>query len=313
MTTPPPPIAIFGTLHDIHAKAVHDELLERGHKPVVIDTQLFPEQLHIALGEHGEDIVIDGQRMPKPAAVYIRGTYHSPAAYGVDADAEMKADWRRTLAAYRESTTLVSSIIQRWALAGTAFYNPPAASANIIKPYQLALLKHHGLPVPKTIWTNDPQAVRCFFDTHTEAIFKPVVGGAATRRLTAQDLTDDRLATLAGAPVAFQELLPGEDIRVYIVDGKIVSTMRIVTDAIDFREDEQAIESIELPLEVQRICIKAAEVLGLRFTGMDLKADKHGVQKILELNPSPMFLGFEQRAGVDITGPLCDALLSHLS
>ena len=57
------------------------------------------------------------------------------------------------------------------------------------------------------------------------------------------------------------------------------------------------------------LCVRATAALGLRFTGMDLKADRHGELKILELNPSPMFLGFEALASVDITGPLCDALL----
>ncbi len=53
-------------------------------------------------------------------------------------------------------------------------------------------------------------------------------------------------------------------------------------------------------------------MLGLRFTGMDLKADKNGTLKILELNPSPMYLGFEARADVKIADPLCDALLAHV-
>lgn len=35
--------------------------------------------------------------------------------------------------------------------------------------------------------------------------------------------------------------------------------------------------------------------------------------RILELDPSPMLLGFETRAGVDITGPQREALRSHAS
>ena len=41
---------------------------------------------------------------------------------------------------------------------------------------------------------------------------------------------------------------------------------------------------------------------------MDLKADATGALKILELNPSPMFLGFDRKSGSNILGALCDAL-----
>lgn len=52
---------------------------------------------------------------------------------------------------------------------------------------------------------------------------------------------------------------------------------------------------------------------GLRLTGMDIRGDRRGCYRTLELDPSPMFLGFETRAGVDITGPLGETLLSHAS
>ncbi len=140
-----------------------------------------------------------------------------------------------------------------------------------------------------------------------------MAGGASTRRVSPDDLSDERLSRLEAAPVCFQELLPGDDVRVYVIDGRVVCALRIVTEAIDFRQNEQAIELIEISEEVKAQCILATATLGLRFTGMDIKGDREGSYKILELNPSPMFLGFEARAGVDIKGPLCDALVSHAS
>ena len=143
-------------------------------------------------------------------------------------------------------------------------------------------------------------------------IYKPVSGGAATRQLNPGDLTPSRLAKLSAAPVTFQELLPGDDIRVYVIDGKVVARLRIVTDALDFRQNEEAVETVSLPDEVDRQCVMAARILGLRFTGMDLKADAKGTLRILELNPSAMFLGFDQLAGTDVAGDLTEALLAHV-
>jgi glutathione synthase/RimK-type ligase-like ATP-grasp enzyme len=305
-----PTIVIVGSLEDDHARAVHEGVLQRGHQPFVLDAQRFPEDLPIALGHAMESIEIDGRRIGRPAAAYVRSLYQSPAGFGVDADEAMKEDWRRTTLAFRERSTLLSSILLRWEAAGTALYNSVSVGNNITKPYQLALLQAAGLPVPETLWTNDPAAVRRFCSEQPR-IYKPVAGGAATRKVEPRDLTDERLARLAGAPVCFQELLPGDDVRVYVIDGRVVCALRILTDAIDFRQHEQRIDAITLDPEVARQCVRAAEVIGLRYTGLDIKADREGRYKFLELNPSAMFLGFEARAGVDIRGPLCDALVAH--
>jgi glutathione synthase/RimK-type ligase-like ATP-grasp enzyme len=305
------PIVIVGSLSDEHCRAIHERLRARGHEPYVLDAQRFPEALPIALGAALDDIVIEGRRMGRPAAAYVRSLYQHPAGYGVEADEAMKEDWRRTLLAFRERSTLLAAVLLRWERLGVPLYNPTTVSTNITKPYQLALLQAAGLPVPATLWSNDPQAVLAFCREH-EAIYKPVAGGAATRRVEPRDLEPERLAKLGAAPVCFQELLPGDDVRVYVIDGRVVCALRIETEAIDFRQNETSIAPIELTDEIRAQCIRAAEVIGLRYTGMDLKGDRHGRYKLLELNPSAMFLGFEARAGVEIGGPLCDALCSHV-
>ena len=286
-------------------------LIELGHEPWVIDARDFPQNLPISVGHNTDTIVVRGQNIGKPSAVYVRSLYQDPIGYGVNIEDEMQDNWRRTMMAFRESSTLLTSILNRWEHLGTPMFNPPSAQQNITKPYQISLLAEAGLPVPETLWSNDPIAVKAFCEKHQECIYKPIMGGAATRKVSPEDLTDERLIKLATAPVTFQERLPGDDIRVYIIDGKIVCCLRITSDAVDFRQNEQHIEAFGLPEEIQRQCLTAVDVIGLRFTGMDLKADRQGQLKILELNPSPMFLGFEQRANVDICRPLCEAIVRH--
>ena len=94
-------------------------------------------------------------------------------------------------------------------------YNPMPADWLLTKPMQIALLDRAGMPVPETIWTNDPDAVRRFAEGRRVA-YKPVAGGAATKELGPEDLTEERLARSAGRPVTFQELLPGDNYRVYV-------------------------------------------------------------------------------------------------
>ncbi len=310
MTTETGAVVLVGSRDDIHIQEVSRRLGVEGVKTVVVDTLAFPDETKVSLTDDLDGIIVDGVRVGRPAAVYLRGLHASPMSYMVDAQEAMTEDWRTTLTAFREKATLLNGLVSRWEQLGVPLYNPVSNDWVMHKPVQVAALKAAGLPVPRTLWTNDPEAVRRFAAGGRVA-YKPVAGGAATRELGPEDLTDERLAALAAAPVTFQELLPGEDIRVYVLDGEIVASLRIVTSALDFRQNEERLERIELPPEVARNCVKACEVLGLRWTGLDLKRGQDGELKFLELNGSAMFLGFDAGGGTDVAGHFTRALARH--
>jgi glutathione synthase/RimK-type ligase-like ATP-grasp enzyme len=294
-------VIIIAPETDAHAIAVRDRI---GADATILDTHTFPEQLKMTLGDRPDEIVIGGERI-RPTAVYVRDYGLNP----IMTEEELGGpNWRRGMVALRERSEMVHSLVYRWEQLGIPVYNPPTGRERITKPYQISLLAGAGLPVPETRWTNDPDEVRRFAEGRRVA-YKPVVGGAATKELEPKDF--DRLDRLAAAPVCFQELLPGEDVRVYVIDGRIVCGIRIVTDAIDFRQNEKELVAFQVDDELSDICIRATRTLGLRFTGMDLKGAVDGKLRILELNPSPMFLGFDARSGTDILGALCAALTSH--
>ncbi|NVI98805.1 hypothetical protein HV824_11825 [Myxococcus sp. AM009] len=303
-------MVLLGARDDAHVQEVARRLRAEDMDTVVVDTRAFPEQTRLSLTESLDGIVVDGREVGRPAAVYLRGLHAHPMAFGVDAQEAMDADWRTTLTAFREKSALLLGLLGRWERLGVPLYNPPSSDGCMHKPAQLAALQAVGLPVPQTLWTNDAEAVRRFARKGRVA-YKPISGGAATRELSAADLTDERLAALAAAPVTFQELLPGESLRVYVLDGAVIASLRIVSSALDFRQHEERIEQVPLPPEVARDCVRACEVLGLRWTGMDLKRDADGVPRILELNGSAMFLGFDARGGTDVAGHLARALARH--
>jgi glutathione synthase/RimK-type ligase-like ATP-grasp enzyme len=301
------PVLLVGGAGDAHVAALAARLREDGVEAVCVDTLAFPDQTRVTLGEGLDAITVDGRRIERPGAVYLRQLHAHPLAFGVDAQEEMDTDWRTTLVAFREKASLLRGLVGRWEALGVPVYNPLSTEWRGEKPLQISLLRDAGLPVPETLWTNHPEAVR-HFAAGRRVAYKPVTGGAATRELSPEDLTEDRLATLGAAPVTFQQLLPGEDLRVYVIDGEVVASLRIVSRALDFRQNEERIEPFELSPELARICVRATEVIGLRWTGMDLKLDVDGTPRILELNGSAMFLGFDARAGTDILGRLAGAL-----
>ncbi len=303
-------VALVGPAFDAHIAAVAKGLEEKSTDVTLIDTASFPESIRISLDDKLAAIDVEGRSLSRPAAVYVRDLFAHPLAPGLDVSDEMEQDWQRTFVALREKSQVLFSLLARWSELGVPVYNPPSPEWRLAKPFQLAVLEHAGLPVPKTLWTNDPERVRQFAAGRRIA-YKPVAGGAATQELKPDDLTDERLRTLRGAPVTFQELLEGDNYRVYCLDGEVIACLRITSDSVDFRQNEDLIEETSLPPEVLEQCLRAAEVLGLRWTGMDLKADGTGALRFLELNSSPMFLGFDARAGTDVLGALVGALASH--
>lgn len=303
-------VVLVGSASDDHVAALHASLQAREITTIVLDSLTFPASPRLTLGADPEDIRIDDVNAGRPAAIYLRSLYLSPVAFGVDMDKEMSDDWRTALVILREKAEVLIAVMRRWEAMGLPIYNPLSASDAVRKPYQMAQLARAGLPVPETLWTNDPAAVRRFARDRRIA-YKPIAGGAATRELSADDLDDAKLARLANAPVTFQELLPGRDVRVFVLDGRVVAAFQIHSQALDYRQNEEKVESVELDPAVARICLAAASITGLRFTGMDLKETTDGTPKILELNPSPMFLGFDHMGGTNVQGALVDVLAAH--
>lgn len=306
------PVVLLGSDEDAHVAAVAQGLGKKGVETITVDGLRFPEDYRISLRDQLEGIDIEGRTLARPAAVYVRDIYSHALSPWLDVNAEMEQNWHRTLVALREKAQVMFSLLARWAELGVPVYNPPSPEWRLAKPFQLAILEQAGLPVPATVWTNDPEEVRRFANGRRVA-YKPVAGGAATKELGPDDLTDDRLRALSGAPVTFQQLLEGDNYRVYCIDGKVVACFRITSESVDFRQNEEVVEQTVLPDEVLGQCLKAAEVLGLRWTGMDLRDDGAGTLRFLELNSSPMFLGFDSRAGTDVLGSLVETLADHAS
>ena len=304
------PVLVVGSALDPHVSAVAEGIADKGVEAVVVDGLEFPASPRITLGETLDSITVDDRPLDRIAAIYVRDIYSHPLSYGVDVAAEMEQDWHRTLVAYREKAHMLFGLLSRWSQMGIPVYNPRDTEWLQPKPVQIAVLEQAGLPVPETVWTNDPDVVQRFAQGR-RVIYKPIAGGAATRELGPEDLTTQRLRALAGAPVTFQELLEGDNYRVYCIDGEAVASFRIVASSIDFRQNEEIVEQWDAPPHVVDQCVKATEVLGLRWGGIDLRAGADGALRFLEVNSSPMFLGFDARGGTNILGALVDHLVAH--
>jgi glutathione synthase/RimK-type ligase-like ATP-grasp enzyme len=296
-------ILILGGMDDAHSCHMLEYLRSQNADVELLDSRWFPSALQLTYNPQTEQASVRlpaGRLLPlaEVRAVYWR-------CYNLVQPPEL-ADAEQAYIAGNDSRSLFESLLirlpVRWVNGWRAY------QLHQTKPVQLALVARQGVPIPATLLSNDTEAVRDFAARHPRCIFKPVQGGAHTRPLTPEHLGDDNLRNLTYAPVTIQEEVPGTNIRVFVA-GERVLACEVRTEALDFRDDsDPVIVPHDLPAEVADWCLRAARLLELLWTGIDLRRTPEGRYVFLEANPSPMFLGFQSRCGL----PLCESLAALL-
>lgn len=180
------------------------------------------------------------------------------------------------------------------------------------KPLVLHRLRQNGLPVPDTVFTTDPDEARAFVEDHDRVVHKPVTQNAQVGEVSEEDLTDERLAALASAPVAFQEYVAGEDLRTYVLDGEVLATAALPTEDVSVKDQDRIdSERVEAPAAVRETAVRATDVAGLQFAAVDLVRRADGSHAVLEVNPAPGFGFLEPGLAEEIADGLADYLVGH--
>lgn len=113
---------------------------------------------------------------------------------------------------------------------------------------------------------------------------------------------------------AFVKEAEGRDLRMFVVDGKVIGSMERVAAEGEFRANVhlggKAREVKTTPAE-RKIAIKAAKVMGLKVAGVDIIRSRSG-PKVLEVNSSPGLEGIEGVTHKDIAGEMIDAIERQL-
>ncbi len=94
----------------------------------------------------------------------------------------------------------------------------------------------------------------------------------------------------------------GADVRVIVIGGKAVASMRRQAAAGEFRSNLHrggSAEKIRLTSIERATAVKAAKTMGLNVCGVDLIQSNHG-PLVLEVNSSPGLEGIEETSGIDI-------------
>lgn len=198
------------------------------------------------------------------------------------------------------------------------------------KDLQLRLAERIGLAVPRTLVSNDPEAVRAFaaecggnLITKMQAAFAIYEDGKEnvvfTNPVSAADLAD--LDGLRYCPMVFQErVAKALELRVTIVGE------RVFTAAIDSQRHERGQADwrrvgartvdewrpFDLPADVQRQMLALVDELQLNYGAADLILTPDDRFVFLEINPSGEFFWLDHGPNHPISAALADVLLGKV-
>lgn len=261
---------------------------ERGHTVEIIDTT----RCYMAINALAPEIHYDGKRLPRYDVVIPRigasitsygtavlrqfetlGTYCVNGSAGITASRD-KLHAHQVLAA------------QKIGMPTTAFAASPKDTSNLIGLVGTAPL------IVKLLESTQGKGVVL---AETKKAAESVID--AFRGLKANFLVQD-----------FVKEASGEDIRCFVVAGKVVASMRRRSVGDDFRSNLHrggTAEAVKLTPEERRTAVKSAKAFNLAVAGVDLLRSNDG-PKILEVNSSPGFEGIEAASKKNLAAKLFD-------
>lgn len=177
----------------------------------------------------------------------------------------------------------------------------------------IQLLARAGVGIPKTVFTRSlgdiediiddmggfPVIIKLARGTHGNGVVLAETKKAAKSVMQAFYVMDDD-----GTNILLQEFVKesaGEDIRAFVVGGKVIASMKRQSLDDDFRSNlHQGGEGtpIRLSDEEKKTVQKAAKAMGLSICGVDIMRSERG-PLVLEVNSSPGF-GIEKVTGHDV-------------
>ena len=183
----------------------------------------------------------------------------------------------------------------------------------------MQLLARAGVGIPKTVVSRGaadvdnlidhlggaPVIIKLARGTHGNGVVLAESKKAAKSVLQAFYVMDQD-----GTNILLQEFVKesaGMDIRVFVVGGKVIASMKRQSLDDDFRSNLHqggAGEKVKLTDEERKTAIKAAKSMGLNLAGVDLMRSERG-PLVLEVNSSPGF-GIEEVTGRDVATPIIE-------
>jgi ribosomal protein S6--L-glutamate ligase len=232
-----------------------------------------------------------------------------------------------------EQVVFRMDLLARLETQGVQVLNPPRAIECAVDKYlTTARLMAAGLPVPRTIVCETADAALAAFETlGRDVVVKPLFGseGRGILRVSDPDLALRVFRTLERiqAVLYLQEFIhhDGSDLRVLVLDGRVVAAMKRRGAEGDFRTNVSRrgqAEPVNLTDEQRDWALGASAAVGTRVAGVDLLyghpghgrrvgSDGSGRGHVIEVNAVPGWKALGQVTGCDVAGEIIRSLEQH--
>ncbi len=202
-------------------------------------------------------------------------------------------------------------------------------SANAIsrsrdKLESLQILQKNGLAIPRSAFSSS--------QTHNQKLIESVDGAPLIIKLLSGTqgqgviLTDSHRSTesvieafqTSKTPILIQKFIKeskGRDLRVFVIDGKVIAAMERIAAEGEFRANVHkgaSVRKIVLDEKERLLAIQAAKSFDLHVAGVDIIHSENGPM-VLEVNSSPGLEGIEETTDKDIAKAMIKAIERRLN
>jgi RimK family alpha-L-glutamate ligase len=273
----------------------------------------------LARASRAVDVKLDAIAFPRVVG-RVEGGAGRVEAGGVDLGAVDGVLVRMMPPGSLEQVVFRMDALHRLEAKGVPVLNPPrTVEAAVDKYLALAMLASAGLPVPET-WVGESAAgaMGAFEALGGDVVVKPLFGseGRGLVRVSDPELATRAFRTLErlGCVLYVQGYVknPGYDIRAFVLDGRVLGSIRRFASAGEWRTNVAVggrPEACRLEPEVERLALRSAKAVGAEMAGVDLMPDlDKGGWTVLEVNAVPGWKSLSGETGVDVAA----AILAHL-
>jgi RimK family alpha-L-glutamate ligase len=191
-----------------------------------------------------------------------------------------------------------------------------AIERTVDKAWTSAILARGGLPTPETVICERAEEAFEAFRRMGDVVVKPLFGsmGLGMSRVSDEDMAWRvfRVVETVRGVYYLQRFIPhgGRDLRAFVVGGRVLGAMERTATGwrTNFSRGGRA-APFTLPPEWADLAVRAAELVGAEYAGVDLLPREDGSVYVLEVNGIPGWEGLQQATGIDVAGAVIDQLL----
>ena len=208
-----------------------------------------------------------------------------------------------------EQLTRRISMIEHMELSGIRVVNPTYSFRRARDKYSTQYaLSGAGLPIATTYTTESMERAYRRSQEMGVSVYKPILSSMGKGSLKFDDpeiaYNAFKMLSRVGMPLIVQEYLenPGRDLRVFVVGSEVVATAYKYGGPGEWKTNvAQGGKMVDEPVpeEILDLGVRAAEALGLDYSGVDIMETPRG-PVVLEANGSPGWQALKAVTGVDI-------------